>query len=202
MMPAFLARLKERTEKLVVGDVLDEATHVGPMIAPPHDPSAHFAKVMGYLDRAVAAGANVVCGGKQVKLEGALCGGYYVAPTVLDGVTDESEIVKEEVFGPVMCVLPFDTEEEAVRRANDTPYGLAAGVMTGSLARGHRIAKQFQAGTVWINNFNLCPVELPFGAYKMSGYGRECSLHAVDAFTQIKSVYVETGDVDTSCYPE
>ena len=118
-------------------------------------------------------------------------------PTIFDCTGREDlRIVAEEVFGPVMVVISFKTEQEAVQAANNTPYGLAAGVMTQNLARGHRVARQFEAGTVWINNFNLAPVEMPFGAFKMSGFGKECSIHALEHYTQIKSVYVELGDVD------
>ena len=104
-----------------------------------------------------------------------------------------SQIVKEEVFGPVMSLLTFSTEEEAVSRANASPYGLGAGIMTNDLSRAHRVAKRFQSGNVWINNYNLAPSEMPFGGYGMSGFGRENGVYAIENYTQIKNVYVEMG---------
>ena len=117
-------------------------TQVGPLI---HE--QHYNKVMGYIERAKAAGAKLVCGGNRVIVKGRCEGGFFVEPTVFDGLTDDMEIVKEEVFGPVMAVLSFKTEEEAIARANDTPFGLAAGVMTTNLARGHRVVKRLQVST-------------------------------------------------------
>ncbi len=117
-------------------------------------------------------------------------------PTVFDRCEDDMTIMKDEIFGPVMGVLTFDTEDEAVERANATEFGLAAGVFTRDLARGHRVVARLEAGTCWINNYNVTPVEVPFGGYKHSGLGRENSLAAIEHYTQRKSVYVELGDVD------
>ena len=105
-------------------------------------------------------------------------------------------IVREEIFGPVMSVLTFDEEEEAIRRANDTPYGLSAGVFTRDLPKAHRVVARLQAGTCWINNYNLTPIEMPFGGFKQSGIGRENGKAAIEHYTQLKSVYVELGDVE------
>ena len=104
--------------------------------------------------------------------------------------------MRNEIFGPVMCVTRFDTEEEVITRANDTPYGLAAGVFTRELARGHRVVHALQAGTCWINNYNITPIEMPFGAYKQSGMGRENGWEALESYTQTKSIYVELNGVD------
>ncbi|OOY30999.1 betaine-aldehyde dehydrogenase [Thioclava sp. F36-6] len=183
----FLARLKERTETIVAGDPLDEATQFGPLIS-----KAQFDKVMSYVESAKSEGARLVCGGSAGN-EGPL----FVQPTVFADVTDNMTIAREEIFGPVMSVLDFETEEEAIARANDTQFGLAAGVFTGDLARGHRVVGQLQAGTTWINAYNLTPVEMPFGAVKQSGFGRENSRAAVEHYTQLKSVYVGMGPVES-----
>ena len=105
-------------------------------------------------------------------------------------------IVREEIFGPVMCILPFDSEEEVVKRANDTDFGLAAGVFTKDIQRAHRVVAELEAGTCWINNYNITPIEMPFGGVKQSGLGRENSLTALHHYTELKSVYVELGDVE------
>jgi len=121
--------------------------------------------------------------------------GFYVEPTVFAEVTDDMTIAREEIFGPVMAVLGFAAEDEVIARANDTPYGLAAGVFTADLARAHRVIAQLEAGTCWINTYNITPVEAPFGGVKLSGVGRENSRAALDHYSQIKSVYVATGPV-------
>ena len=107
------------------------------------------------------------------------------------------KIVCEEIFGPVMSVLRFDEEEEVIRRANDTPFGLAAGLFTKDVNRAHRVSQSLQAGIIWVNNYNLTPIEIPFGGYKQSGIGRENSVEALRHYTQIKTIFVETGDVDS-----
>lgn len=184
---AFLKRLAARTGAIVAGDPLESATQFGPLIS-----AAQHGKVMGYIETAKAEGARLLCGGAAGN-EGAL----FVQPTVFADVTDEMTLAREEVFGPVMAVLDFETEDEAIARANGTEFGLAAGVFTADLARGHRVIAQLQAGTCWINAYNLTPVEMPFGAVKASGLGRENSRAAIEHYTQIKAVYVGTGPVDS-----
>jgi len=186
---AFLARLKTRSEAIVLGDPLEDATQMGPLVS-----DAQLTKVLGYIDTAKAEGGRLITGGARA----ALNTGYYVQPTVFADVTDDMTLAREEVFGPVMAVLDFDTEEEAVARANATEFGLAAGVFTADLTRGHRVIGQLQAGTCWINAYNLTPVEAPFGGVKASGVGRENGHAAVAHYTQIKSVYVGMGPVDAS----
>ena len=187
----FVDALRTRTEKMSIGDPLDPATDVGALIS-----EAHMQKVLGFIDAGVAAGARVVCGGRRATGTDALDRGWFVEPTVFTGCTDDMTIVREEIFGPVMAVLPFDTEDEAIARANATDYGLAAGLFTRDLARGHRVAAALEAGIVWVNTYNLTPIEVPFGGAKHSGIGRENSLAAMEHFTQRKTVYVETGGVD------
>ncbi len=183
----FLKRLAERTAAIVLGDPLDEATQMGPLVS-----AVQLEKVLGYIEVAKAEGARLVCGGGRA----ALNTGYYVQPTVFADVTDGMTLAREEVFGPVMAVLDFETEDEAIVRANDTEFGLAAGVFTADLARAHRVVGQLQAGTTWINAYNLTPVESPFGGSKRSGVGRENGHAAIEHYSQVKSVYVGMGPVD------
>ncbi|WP_448950375.1 betaine-aldehyde dehydrogenase [Labrys neptuniae] len=187
---AFLAKLKARAEKMVIGDPLDPGTHVGALVS-----QEHLEKVMSYVEKGKAEGAKLLTGGNRVTT-GNLGKGAFVAPTIFDGCQDDMAIVREEIFGPVMTVLSFENEDEVVARANDTEYGLAAGVFTNDLARGHRVIANLEAGTCWINQYNVTPIELPFGGVKLSGLGRENSRAAVEHYTQIKSVYVALGDID------
>lgn len=186
----FLARLKARTEKMIVGDPLDPATQIGALIN-----TAHMEKVLGYIARGVEEGAEVLTGGERVTA-GALGKGAFVAPTVFTACTDEMAIVREEIFGPVMTVLPFDGEDEVVARANATEFGLAAGVFTRDLICAHRVIAALEAGTCWINAYNITPIELPFGGYKQSGLGRENGRAAIEHYTRLKSVYVAMEPVD------
>ena len=155
---------------------------------------AQHDKVVSYLDIGRQEGATLACGGKIPSLQG-FEGGFFVEPTVFTNVTDNMRIAREEMFGPVMSVLKFDSEQEVIERANATEFGLAAGVFTRDLSRAHRVIGELQAGTCWINTYNLTPVEIPFGGVKQSGIGRENSLAALALYSQLKSVYVETGDV-------
>ncbi|MDN5929379.1 MAG: betaine-aldehyde dehydrogenase [Hyphomicrobiales bacterium] len=185
----FLARLTARTKKIRIGDPLDPETQMGPLIN-----KAQHEKVLAYIETGKKEGATLAQGGGVPKLQG-FENGLFVEPTIFTDVQDGTTIAREEIFGPVMSVLPFEKEEEAVRRANDTEFGLAAGIFTRDLPRAHRVIGELQAGTCWINNYNLTPVELPFGGYKQSGIGRENALAALSHYSQLKSVYVETGDV-------
>ncbi|MBQ2261143.1 MAG: betaine-aldehyde dehydrogenase [Loktanella sp.] len=177
---AFLSRLTERLQGVVMGDPQDPATNYGPMVT-----ERQRDIVEGFIAKGQAEGARLVTGGTRPDLPG-----FFLAPTVFADVTDDMTIAREEIFGPVMSVLDFDTEEEALRRANDTPYGLSAGVFTADLTRAHRMAAGFEAGTCYINTYNDAPVEAPFGGNKLSGVGRENSKAAIDHYSQIKSVYV------------
>ena len=188
ILPEFLARLKERTQKAIIGDPLDEATNFGPMIS-----QAQFDITLSYIQKGIDEGATLVLGGKAHHK-----GGLYVEPTIFSDVTDDMSIAREEIFGPVMSVLPFDTEEEALRRANDTEFGLAAGVFTSDLTRAHRVVAAFEAGTCWINTYNLTPIEMPFGGTKASGVGRENAKAAIEHYSELKSVYVGMGPVEAA----
>lgn len=180
---AFLNRLSERLKGVVMGDPLDESVNFGPMVS-----LRQAGIVEGYIQKGVAEGARLVAGGNR--------DGFTVEPTVFADVTDGMTIAREEIFGPVMAVLDFETEEEALRRANDTEFGLSAAVFTRDFARAHRVVSAFEAGTCWINTYNLAPVEAPFGGVKASGVGRENSKEALHHYSQVKSVYVAAGDVD------
>ncbi len=188
---AFLERLLERTAAMRIGDPLDPATQVGSLISP-----EHMKKVLGYIERGKGEGARLLCGGHRLTT-GDLANGCFVAPTVFDGCQDDMTIVREEIFGPVMAVLEFEDEEEVIRRANATPFGLAAGVFTNDLVRAHRVIARLEAGTCWINHYNITPIELPFGGVKLSGLGRENGRAAIEHYTQLKSVYVAMGDIDS-----
>jgi betaine-aldehyde dehydrogenase len=148
--------------------------------------------VLGYIETGKAEGAKLLIGGRVPPSQNS---GFYVEPTVFADVTDDMTIAREEIFGPVMAVLGFSDEADVIARANATEFGLAAGVFTADLARAHRVIGQLEAGTCWINTYNITPVEAPFGGVKQSGVGRENSRAALDHYSQIKSVYVATGPV-------
>ncbi len=183
---AFLARLSERLATAKIGDPLDEEVNFGPMVS-----ENQMNIALGYIEKGRAEGARLVYGGERIDGDG-----FYMQPTVFADVTDDMTIAREEIFGPVMSVLDFDTEEEVMARANDTEFGLAAGVFTNDLTRAHRIVAGFEAGTCYINTYNLAPVEAPFGGSKMSGVGRENSKLAINHFSEMKTVYVSMNDVE------
>ncbi|MEA3174590.1 MAG: betaine-aldehyde dehydrogenase [Gammaproteobacteria bacterium] len=186
---AFLERLVRRVNAMRIGDPLDPQTQVGALIS-----EQHMHKVLSYIERGRSEGARLLTGGSRVT-SGALARGFFVAPTVFDNCRDDMAIVREEIFGPVMSVLDFEDEREVIERANATEFGLAAGVFTNDLTRAHRVIAQLQAGTCWINQYNVTPIELPFGGVKLSGLGRENGRAAIEHYTQLKSVYVAMGDV-------
>jgi betaine-aldehyde dehydrogenase len=187
---AFLERLQQRVAAMRIGDPMDPATQVGALIS-----QAHMEKVLEYIARGRAQGARLLTGGYRVS-DGDLANGFFVAPTVFDQCHDGMAIVREEIFGPVMSVLEFEHEDEVIQRANDTEFGLAAGVFTNDLTRAHRVIGRLQAGTCWINHYNVTPIELPFGGVKLSGLGRENGRAAIEHYSQLKSVYVAMAPVD------
>ena len=187
---AFLAKLKSRTEAMIIGDPLNPATHIGALIS-----QAHMDKVLGYIEKGKAEGATLVTGGHRVTADG--CDkGAFIAPTIFTDCHDDMTIVAEEIFGPVMSVLTFPDEDEVITRANATEFGLAGAVFTRDLTRAHRVIAQLDAGTCWINTYNITPIELPFGGMKQSGLGRENSRAAVEHYTRLKSVYVAMEPID------
>ena len=180
----FLAKVTEVAQSIRVGDPFDEGSQLGPLVS-----SGHRARVTGYVDGAVSGGARVVAGsGRPVYLPGTE--GFYYAPTILTDVTDGARITREEVFGPVVVATPFTDDEHAVRVANDTVYGLAAGVWTQNLGRAHRFAHAVKAGTIWLNDYGPADAAAPFGGFKQSGYGREHGSEALNLFLETKSVWV------------
>lgn len=183
---AFLKRMTERLSAVVMGDPQDPDVNFGPMVSANQREIVH-----GYIKRGVAEGARLVTGGETPDRDG-----YFIEPTVFADVTDDMTIAKEEIFGPVMCVLDFETEEEALMRANATEFGLAASVFTKDLTRAHRVSAGFEAGTCYINTHNLAPVEAPFGGSKLSGVGRENSKLAINHYSEMKTVYVALNDVE------
>ncbi len=183
---AFLKRLTERLADVKMGDPQDPETNFGPMVS-----ERQRDIVEGFFAKGVEEGATLVTGGKRVDRDG-----FFLEPTVFADVTDDMTIARDEIFGPVMSVLDFETEDEVLARANDTEFGLAAGVFTADLTRAHRMAAGFEAGTCYINTYNDAPVEAPFGGSKLSGVGRENSKAAIEHYSQIKGVYVRMGDLE------
>lgn len=185
---AFVSQLKERTEKLIVGNPMDMDTQIGALIS-----KEHLGKVLGAIEEAKQSGATLLTGGYQVKDNG-LENGNFVIPTVFTDCTDDMPHVQNEIFGPVMSVLKFSEESDVIERANDTSYGLAAGVFTQDLSRAHRVIHQLQAGICWVNTWGDSPAEMPVGGYKHSGIGRENGPETLRHYTQTKSVLIELGD--------
>ncbi|HCG7986686.1 TPA: betaine-aldehyde dehydrogenase [Vibrio parahaemolyticus] len=187
----FVAQLKTRTEKLVVGDPLDENTQIGALISKEHE-----SKVLSAIEGAKASGATLLTGGYKVTDNG-LQNGNFVAPTVFIDCDDKMSHVQQEIFGPVMSVLKFSDEAEVIERANDTDYGLAAGVFTQNLSRAHRVIHKIQAGICWVNAWGDSPAEMPVGGYKQSGIGRENGVETLKHYTQTKSVLVQLSDFES-----
>ncbi len=182
----FLKRLTERLGNAVIGDPMDPDTSFGPMVS-----ERQMNIALGYVEKGQAEGARLITGGQRLDREG-----FYMQPTVFADVTDDMVIAREEIFGPVMAVLDFEDEDDVMTRANDTEFGLAAGVFTNDLSRAHRVAARFEAGTCYINTYNDAPVEAPFGGVKNSGVGRENSKAAINHYSQLKSVFVRMDDVE------
>ena len=188
LQAAFEAKIVERVARIRVGNPEDENTNFGPLVS-----FAHMESVLGYIAKGKEEGARLLCGGDRLTA-GDFAKGAFVAPTVFTDCTDEMTIVREEIFGPVMSILTYETEEEVIRRANDTDFGLAAGLVTKDLNRAHRVIHQLEAGICWINAWGESDAKMPVGGYKQSGVGRENGISSLNNFTRIKSVQVELGD--------
>ena len=183
----FEQKIVERVKRIRMGEPLNEETNFGPLVS-----FAQMDKVLNYIELGKKEGARLLVGGARVT-DAAMAKGNYVQATVFIDCTDDMTIVREEIFGPVMSILAYDDEDEVIRRANATEYGLAAGVMTQDLNRAHRVIHQLQAGICWINTWGESPAEMPVGGYKQSGVGRENGLMTLQTYTRTKSIQLELG---------
>jgi aldehyde dehydrogenase (NAD+) len=180
----FVARVAERAAKLRPGDPLDPKTRLGALVS-----RTQMDRVLRYVEAGSGEGAKLVAGGKRYDIGTGK--GYFVEPTVFADVTPNMTIAREEIFGPVLAVIEFTDADDAVAKANDTDYGLASGIWTRDIKKAHTVASRLQAGTVWVNTYNVYDTAAPFGGYKQSGFGREMGMHALDHYTQTKTVWVD-----------
>jgi len=183
----FINKLTARVATMRQGDGLEETTQIGPQVS-----KEQQERIINYIKIASGEGANLACGGEAPG--GDLAAGYFVKPTIFTQVHNEMRIAQEEVFGPVLAVIPFSNIQEVAEQANKTAYGLSAGVWTNNVKTAHRLAAQIKAGTIWVNAFNALDPAIPFGGYKMSGYGRELGKHSLELYTNIKSVWVNVAE--------
>jgi aldehyde dehydrogenase (NAD+) len=181
----FVARLAAYASSLRVGPGVDPQTEIGPLVS-----KRQLDKVVGYLDAGVAEGARVLAGGARL-VDGSFAAGNFVAPTVFADASDDMSIVREEIFGPVISALPFDSLDEALTRANATPYGLSGGVFTRDVGKAHRLASRIKAGTIWVNTYHALDPAVPFGGFKMSGYGKEGGIEHIDEYLSTKTVWLK-----------
>jgi aldehyde dehydrogenase (NAD+)/phenylacetaldehyde dehydrogenase len=180
----FIAKVAERTKKMVAGDPLDPKTRLGAISS-----KSQLERVLKYVDQGKQEGATLVAGGSRTDIGTGK--GYFMQPTVFADVTPQMTIAREEIFGPVLAAIDFADVDEAIARANDSIYGLAAGIWTRDIKKAHYVASKLQAGTVWINTYNVYDTAAAFGGYKQSGVGREMSAHALEYYTQVKTVWVD-----------
>lgn len=184
----FVEKLANRARTIRVGNPLDKATHMGPQVS-----REQLNRIKKYVDIGCEEGAQVLTGGASPDDE-VLAKGYFFSPTILSNVNNKMRVAQEEIFGPVVSVLTFKDEKDLVKQANDVIYGLSAGLWTRDIKRAHRFARTIKAGTIWINTYNMFNAAIPFGGYKQSGYGREMGIHALELYTQTKSVWVDLSE--------
>ena len=182
----FLDRFKEKAGRVKVGDPMDKNTQMGPQVS-----EEQLSRIKSYVDIAKEEGASVLAGGCPPQLEGDFQKGYFFQPTIFGEVKNTMRVAQEEIFGPVVSVITFEGEDDLIRQANEVVYGLSAGIWTKDITRAHRFARAVKAGVVWINTYNMFNAASPFGGYKQSGYGREMGKHALEMYTQVKSVWVD-----------
>jgi aldehyde dehydrogenase (NAD+) len=182
----FLGKLQDRAAKLAVGDPMHPKTRLGALVS-----AEQMNKVLSYIESGKSEGAKLVTGGERTTVADK---GYFVKPTIFDGVRNDMKIAREEIFGPVLSTITFANLDDAIEQANHTIYGLAAAVWTRDIKKAHRAARAIQAGTVWVNTYNILDTASPFGGYKMSGFGRELGAQALDLYTQTKSVWVDLNE--------
>jgi acyl-CoA reductase-like NAD-dependent aldehyde dehydrogenase len=182
----FLERFKERAGRVRVGDPMDKNTQMGPQVS-----EEQLDRIKGYVDIAKGEGATVLSGGCPPQLEGDFQKGFFFQPTIFGEVKNTMRVAQEEIFGPVVSIISFEGEEDLIRQANEVVFGLSAGIWTKDITRAHRFARAIKAGTIWINTFNMFNAASPFGGYKQSGYGREMGKHALEMYTNVKSVWVD-----------
>jgi acyl-CoA reductase-like NAD-dependent aldehyde dehydrogenase/alcohol dehydrogenase class IV len=191
----FLDKMKKRTESLRIGYQMDPTSHMGPLVS-----KAQLATVERYVKLGQEEGAELITGGKRVEVTG-INGGFYYAPTIFANVNNKMHIAQEEIFGPVVCVIKYDSDEEAIAIANDSTYGLAGGVFSSNTARAERVARGIRTGTMWINNYHIFSDFCPFGGYKQSGVGREFGLESLHEYTQVKRIHVSSmADAKSNMY--
>jgi aldehyde dehydrogenase (NAD+) len=182
----FLDRFKEKAEKIKVGDPMDKATSMGPQVS-----CEQLDRIKSYVGFAREDGATVLSGGGAPELDEGFKNGYFFQPTIFSEVSNKMRVAQEEIFGPVVSVITFKDEDDLLKQANDTIYGLSAGIWTRDIVRAHKFAKEIKCGVVWINTYNMFNAASPFGGYKQSGYGREMGKQALEMYTQVKSVWVD-----------
>lgn len=181
----FVAEVLKVARSIAVGDPLDPGTELGAIVD-----AGQLQRVLGYIDKGVQEGAQLILGGERVK-QGLGASGFYLPPTIFDNVSNDMTIAREEIFGPVLSVITARDDREALRIANDTPYGLAASLWTADLSRAHQMARGLRAGSVWVNCFDGGDISMPFGGFKQSGNGRDRSLHALDKYSELKATWIE-----------
>ena len=193
LMESLIAKIEEKITGIVIGDPLEPETHIGPLCT-----NAQIVRIQATLAKAKEQGARIRFGGAPLDRSG-----HFMAPTLVECTNAETETLKVEMFGPIMSLLPFDTEEEAIALANDTPFGLGSGIFTENVARAHRVSSRLQSGICWINTYRAVSPIAPFGGFNQSGYGREAGLEAIHDYTRTKTVWLNTSykpDVEPLCY--